>query len=99
MCDRIVSEDPFLIVYCLCKYITQKMYGKAVDDSLATNSQLTLIPDWFLTSKMIKELFTALYADVNLLYFREDSCNVEFFCNENGILNVYLNNNVIHNVT
>ena len=35
MCDRVVSEDPFLIVYCPDKYITQKMCNKAVDDSLA----------------------------------------------------------------
>ena len=33
------------------------MCDEAVDDSLAT---LELIPDWFVTSKMIKKLFTAL---------------------------------------
>ena len=54
MCGRVVSEDPFLIVYCLDKYITQKICGEAVDDSLAA---LKLIPDWFVTSKMIKKLF------------------------------------------
>ena len=41
MCDRVVSEDPFLLVYHLDKYITQKMCDEAVDDSLAT---LKLIP-------------------------------------------------------
>ena len=35
------------------------MRGKAVHDSLAA---LKLIPDWFVTSKMIKQLFTAFYA-------------------------------------
>ena len=35
------------------------MCDKAVDDSLAT---LKLIPNWLVTSKMIKDLFTALYA-------------------------------------
>ena len=58
------------------------------DDSLAT---LKLIPDWFITSKMIKELFTALYADENILYFNKDSGNVIFSCNEMGILNIDLN--------
>ena len=53
---------------------------------------MTLIPDWFATSKMIKELFTALYADENILYFDEDSGNVVFSCNEMGILNIDLNN-------
>ena len=42
MCDRVVSEDPFLIVYCPDKYITYKMCDIAVDDSLAA---LKLIPD------------------------------------------------------
>ena len=51
-----------------------------------------MIPDWFVTSKMIKELFTALYADENILYFNEDSRNVVFSCNEMGILNIDLNN-------
>ena len=36
MRDRVVSEDPFLIVYCPDKYITQKLCDQAVDDSLAT---------------------------------------------------------------
>ena len=37
------------------------------------------VPDYFATSKMIKKLFTALYADKNILYFGEDSNNVAFF--------------------
>ena len=53
---------------------------------------MKLIPDWFVTSKMIKELYTALYVDENMLYFNEDSGNVEFSCNEMGILNIDLDN-------
>ena len=34
-CDRVVSEDPFLIVYCLDNYKTQIMCDEAVDDCLA----------------------------------------------------------------
>ena len=41
---------------------------------------------------MTKKLFTALYADKNILYFNEDSGNVVFNCNEMGILNIDLNN-------
>ena len=41
MCDRVVSEDPYLIVYCPDKHITQRMCDEAVDDSLAA---LKLIP-------------------------------------------------------
>ena len=50
------SYFPF-IVYCPCKYLTQQMCDEAVGDSLAA---MKLIPDWFITSKMIKKLFTAL---------------------------------------
>ena len=40
-----------------------------VDDCLAASE---FVPDWFVTSKMIKKLFTDLYADENILYFYED---------------------------
>ena len=40
--DRVVSEDPFLIVYSPDKQKTQKMCNKAVDCSLAA---LKYIPD------------------------------------------------------
>ena len=42
MCDKVVSEDPFLIVYCPDKYKIQRMCDEAVDDSLAA---LRLISD------------------------------------------------------
>ena len=65
------------------------MCDEAVDDSLAA---LKLILDWFVTSQMIKELYTVLYADENILYFNEDSGNVTFCCNEMGILDIGFNN-------
>ena len=55
------------------------MCDKAVDDFLPS---LNFIRDWFVTNKMIKKLFTALYADVNILYFDEDSGNVLFNVDE-----------------
>ena len=94
MRDSSVSEDPFLIVYCPDKYKTQRMCDKAVDDSLAA---LKLISYWFVTSKMIKKIFTALYADENILYFNEDSGNVVFSCIEMSILNLDLNNSNLDN--
>ena len=51
----------------------------------------------FVTSKMIKELFTALYADENILYFNEDSSDVTLSCNDMGILNMDINNINIDN--
>ena len=85
ICDRVVFEDLFLIVYCPDKYKTQRMCDEAVDDSLAVLAALKLIPDWFVISKMIKELFTDLYIDENILYFDEDSGTVVSSCNEIGI--------------
>ena len=42
---------------------------------------------------MIKEVFTALHPDENILHFNVDSGYVEFSCNEMGVLNIDLNNN------
>ena len=53
---------------------------------------MKLIPDWFFSSKIIKNLFIALYADENILHFNEDSGNVVSNCNETGIFNIDLNN-------
>ena len=93
ICDIVVSLYPFLIVYCPDKYKTKKICH--VDDCLVA---LEFIPDWFVSSKMIKKLFTALYADDGLLFFDNDSGSVTFCCNEMGILsvnrnNIYLDNN------
>ena len=85
-----------MIVYCPDKFKTQRRRDNAVDDFLAA---MKLIPDSFVANKMIKKLFTALYADENILYFNEDSGNVVFNCNEMGILNIDLNNiNLENNV-
>ena len=48
------------------------MCYKAVDDCLAA---LKFVSGWFVTSKIIKILFTALHADENILCFSEDSSN------------------------
>ena len=65
------------------------MCDKTVDDSLAL---LKLITNWYVTSNLIKKLFTALYATQNILYVNKDSGNLVFSCNEMGILNIDLNN-------
>ena len=46
---------------------------------------------------MIKEPFTALYADESILYFNENSGNTVFSCNEMSILNIDLNNIYLDN--
>ena len=63
------------------------MCGEPVVDCLTA---LKVFPDWFVTSKMIKKLFTILCIDDNILYFNEDSGNVVFSCNEMDIHNIDL---------
>ena len=46
-----------LIVYCPDEYKTQRICDEAFDDSLAA---LKLTPHWFVTTKIIKKLCTAL---------------------------------------
>ena len=77
-----------MLINCPDKYITQKICHKAVDDFLPT---FIYVPDWFVTSKMIKKLFIVLHTDENVLYFDKDSGNVGFNYNEMGILTIGLN--------
>ena len=69
------------------------MCDEAVDDFLPT---LNFAPDWFVTNKMIKKIFTALYAInilfENILYFDEDFGNVVINWDEIVIPNIDLNN-------
>ena len=65
------------------------MYDEAIADSLAS---LKLITDWFVTSKMIKKLYTALHAIDNIIYFNWNSGEDVFCCNEMGIPSIDLNN-------
>ena len=83
-----------LVVYCPDNYGAQKLCGEATDDSLAA---FKLMPDWFVTSKMIKKLYSALYVDDGLLFLDEDPDDVTFCCAEMGILNVTLSNNNLNN--
>ena len=75
------------------QYKTQQIYDGSVDDCLAA---IKFVPDWSVTSKMIKILFTAFYADENIFCFNEDSGNIVFTCNEMGILNIDLKNNNLY---
>ena len=83
------------------------MCDQAVNDSLAA---LKLITDWLVTSKIIKKIFTDLYADEDILYINEDSGDAGFIYDEMDVVNVNLNNinvdnnfdeedpnNIIHN--
>ena len=59
------------------------------DEALAA---LKLIPDWFVTSKLIEKRYTVLHADDGVVFIDEDSGDVTFCCNEVGILGLKFNN-------
>ena len=61
------------------------MCDKAVGYCFAA---LKLVPDWFVTSKMAEIVFTAFYADKNLICFNEDPSNLIFTCNGMGVLDI-----------
>ena len=63
MCKHAVKKLSYLIYNVPDQYKTQQICDKAVDDCLAA---LKFVPDWFATSKIIKKLFTDLYADENI---------------------------------
>ena len=46
---------------------------------------INIISDWFVTSTIIKKLFTTLCSDDNIFYSNEDSGDAIFTCNEIGI--------------
>ena len=53
---------------------------------------MKLIPDLFVTSKMIKNLFAVSYGDENILYCIDDYGDSVFNYNEMSIVNIDLNN-------
>ena len=65
------------------------MCDKAVDDFLPA---LKFVPEWFVTSKMIKNLDNALFANDHIIFINEASGDVTFYHDEMGILSVDLNN-------
>ena len=89
MCDKAFSEDSSKLKYCFNLYKAPKMCDKAVDNFLST---LKFVPDWFVSKKTIKSVFTTLFADDDLLFFDEDSGNITFLSNETDILSVNFNN-------
>ena len=75
MRDKAFPEDSFMLKYCLGKFETQEMSDKAVDSFLLT---LKFVPDWFVTSRIIKKLYNSLLTDDNTLLFDKDFGNVTF---------------------
>ena len=87
MCHKAVSNNSFMLKYCVDRHKTQEMCDEAVDDFLPV---LKFVPDWFVTSDMIKKLHDIIFANYDILSFDEDSGNVTFSIDEMSILSVDL---------
>lgn len=61
----------------------------AVNDFLP---ELKLVPDWFVSNKMLEKLHTTLFADDDIAFFHEDSGSVTHFSNKIDILSVNFKN-------
>ena len=61
------------------------MCDAPVDDVVAPSK---VISDSFVTSNVVKKLYTALYSDNNIVYFNENYGDVIFSCNKMGILSI-----------
>ena len=85
MCDKAVNSC-FFVFHSIHSVLINIKLKECVMKLLIILSRLVCY------KKMIKKLYTALYAGENILYFNEDSGNVIFSCNEIGILNIDLNN-------
>ena len=90
MFDRVVSKNPFMLVYCRSK--TQKICNEAVDGCAEA---LKFIPDWFVTMKMLEMFHEMLeifhHTNDEIIIFDEDFSKVTYFANGIGIVDVDVN--------
>ena len=79
LCDRFVSEDPFLNL----EESVMKIICKCANDCLVA---LKFISDWFVTSKMFEKFHSALLANDDIIFFNEDFNKVTFSAKQIHIL-------------
>ena len=72
-----------MMVFCTSRCKTQRMCDEAIHSCLAA---LRFIPDWFVTSRMLKKFDNALHANDDTLSFNDDFNKVTFIANQRHIL-------------
>ena len=82
MCDRVVSENNFMVACCPGKCKTERMCNKAVHDCLAT---LKFFQGWFVTSKILEHFDKSLLANDEIFFFNKDFNIVTFIANQRHI--------------
>ena len=79
--DRVTSENPFMLKFCLDRYKTYEMCDEAVDDCL---SAIKFIPGWFVADKMIRKVHEALFTNDDIFFFDAYSGNATFSSDKKG---------------
>ena len=89
MCDKVVSEEPFMLRYCLNSYKTQEMCTKAVNACLLA---LKFFPDWFVTNKMLEKRDNVVFFNGDIDLDDIDSDIVTFFSDGMSLATIDLDN-------
>ena len=89
MCDKVVSEEPFMLKYCLDRYKTQEMHNKTVDACLLA---LKFVPNWFVKNKMLKKRNNVVFSIDDIDLDDIEFNNVTFFSDDMDIATIYLTN-------
>ena len=76
MCDRIVSEDPFILIFRSDRYKTPKFCDKAFDGCLAA---IKFFYYFMVTSKMLEKCHDALLSNDDILFFYDNFSKVYIF--------------------
>ena len=89
MCDKVASEDLFMLKYCPDKHKTQEMCDKVVDFYLLA---LKFVTDWFVASKMVEKLDSPVLSNNHIVFGDLDSDIVSFFSNDIALNSITLDN-------
>ena len=88
MCNKVTSEEPFILNYCLGRYKTRDMCGKAVDACLPT---LKFVPDWFITNKILEKVDNLVFCNDDIDFDDIDPDIVTLFNDDMGLATIDLN--------
>ena len=76
MCDSVVSEDPFIWMYCPINLKFKKYVMKLL--MIVCLPALELIPEWFVASKMFEKFHDALLASDDTFFFDKHFGKIRF---------------------
>ena len=90
LCNKVVSEDLFVLKYCPYKHKAQEMCDKAIDFCLLG---LKFVSDWFVRSKMIERIDNGVFSNDYTAF----GDFVTFFSRDIGLNSITLDNINLYN--